>query len=177
MLTRNYWKIFGAIMPRLGGNTYSATVKIVDGTTLTETMFSSAAKPYTILGAIAAPKANSLYGGGTTGTWYGKGTTPATIDDYALEDPITDSSLSIACGGASALVRAEGPDHYRISVAHQVTNNTDEEITVSEIGCFGVLTNGGKVCLLDRTVPEEPIVIPPKETVSLEYVIKFPYGT
>ncbi|MBQ1255643.1 MAG: hypothetical protein IIX91_07630, partial [Clostridia bacterium] len=61
--------------------------------------------------------------------------------------------------------------------AHQVTNNTDEEITVSEIGCFGVLANGGKVCMLDRTVLEEPIVIPPKETVSLEYVIKFPYGT
>ena len=177
MLTRNYWKIFGAIMPRLSGNTYSATVKIVDGTTLTETMLASTAKPYTILGAIAMPKTSSLYGAGTTGTWYGKGTTPATIDDYALEDPITDDSLSITCGGASALVRAEGPDHYRISAAHQVTNNTGEEITVSEIGCFGILANGGKVCMLDRTVLEEPIVIPPKETVSLEYVIKFPYGT
>lgn len=176
MLTRNYWQIFSAIMSRSGGNTYSATVKAVDGSTITETMFSSAAKPYTILGAIAAPKANSLYGGGTTGTWYGKGTTPATIDDFALEDPITDGSLSIACGETSALARAEGPDHYRISAAHQVTNNTDEEITVSEIGCFGALTNGGKVCLLDRTVLETPITIPPKETVSVEYVIKFPYG-
>lgn len=176
MLTRNFWRVFGATMPRLSGNNYSATVKIVDGTTLTETMLSSTAKPYTVLGAIAMPKASSLYGAGTTGTWYGKGTTPATIDDYALEDPITDGSLSITCGGSSALVRAEGPDHYRISAAHQVTNNTDEEITVSEIGCFGILVNGGKVCLFDRTVLETPVTIPARETVPVEYVIKFPYG-
>ena len=75
------------------------------------------------------------------------------------------------------MVRAEGPDHYRFSAVHQVTNNTDEEIAISEIGCFGSITNGGKVLMLDRTVLKTPVVIPPRETVPLEYVIKFPYGT
>lgn len=176
MLTRNYWRIFGAIMPRLGGNTYSATLVLPTGTTTTETMLSSSAKPYSLLGAISSPYNASTYGSTIAGTWYGKGTTPATLDDYTLEDPFKDDSVSGVCGGYISLANTEGPDHYRISATHQITNNTTEEITITEVGCFGAATSAGKVCLLDRTVLETPIVIPAKETVSMEYVIKFPYG-
>ncbi len=176
MLTKNFWRIFGAIMPRLNGNTYSAKVVHPSGSTTTETMFSSSIKPYTLLGAMTVPQNGALYGGTTIGTWYGRGTTPATADDYTLEDPIKTGDVTGVCGGDTALVRAEGPDHYRISVTHQITNNKDETVTISEIGCFGALASGAKVCLLDRTVPETPIVIPPQETVPVEYVIKFPYG-
>lgn len=177
MLTRNFWRIIGAIMPRLGGNTYSATLVLPTGATIAETMLSSSAKPYSLLGAISSPYNAITYGSTIAGTWYGKGTTPATLDDYTLEEPFTDDRVTGVCGGPSSLTNTEGPDHYRISATHQITNNTTEEVTITEIGCFVAVTSAGKVCLLDRTVLETPIVIPAKETVSVEYVIKFPYGT
>ena len=67
-------------------------------------------------------------------------------------------------------------DHVRISATHQVTNNTDADIAVSEIGCFGNLSASGKPFLLDHTVLETPVVVPAGKTVTMEYVIKFPYG-
>lgn len=177
MLTRNYWRFFSAMMARLTGVTYSVTVTLPDGTTITDGLLTTSSRPYNVLGTIAAPYSDATYGKTIPGTWYGKGTTPAALDDYTLEAPITDGSITAICGGNSNLVRAEGPDHYRFSAVHQVTNNTDEEIAISEIGCFGSITNGGKVLMLDRTVLKTPVVIPPRETVPLEYVIKFPYGT
>ena len=175
MLTKNFWSIFGVVMPRYEANSNYAPVVYADGTAGSEALLSSSSRPHTVLGAMVLPRSNTNYGS-SIGTWYGRGTTPATVDDYALEAPITDSSLTGTCGGISALLRVAGADHYRISVTHQVTNTTAEEITISEVGCFGQLSAGGKVVLLDHTVLETPVVIPPKETVSLEYVIKFPYG-
>ena len=175
MLTKNFWSIMGVVMPRYEANSNYAPVVYADGTAGSEALLSSSSRPHTVLGAIVLPRSNSNYGS-SIGTWYGRGTTPATVDDYALEAPITDSSLTGTCGGISALLRVAGADHYRISVTHQVTNTTAEEITISEVGCFGQLSAGGKVVLLDHTVLETPVVIPPKGTVSLEYVIKFPYG-
>ena len=176
MLNRNYWKFFGSIMARYQGSTYSMTVTLPSGASLTETLLSSSSRPYNVLGAISAPMTDSTYGTTVPGAWYGKGTTPPTLDDYTLEDPITDGSLTATCGGTANLMRVEAADHYRISAVHQVTNNTNQEVTISEIGSFGSASGGAKVIMLDRTVLETPIVIPAKETVSLEYVIKFPYG-
>ena len=177
MLTRNYWRIFGGMLARLNGSAQMVTVALPDGTTLTEAVLTSSTRPFNVLGTIGVPLTNATYGASTAGCWYGRGTTPPTLDDITLEDPITDDSLTAICAGLNDVARVEGPDHYRFSAVHQVTNNSNEEISISEIGCFGSIASGGKVCMLDRTVLEAPIVIPPKETVSLEYVIKFPYGT
>lgn len=175
MLTKNFWSIFSAVMSRYEANSYYAPVVYADGTEGSEPLLTSSSKPSTVLGAMVLPRSDSNYGS-SIGTWYGRGTTPATVDDYALEAPITDDSLTGTCGGISALLKTAGADHYRISITHQVTNTTAQEITISEVGCFGQLSSGGKAVLLDHTVLETPITIPAKETISLEYVIKFPYG-
>ena len=177
MLTRNFYRVLGGMCGRARGNSMNVTLTFPDGTTDTDTMFSNSADPFAVLGVITFPYADSQYGGTVSGTWYGKGGASATLDDYKLEAPVNDNSLTVVCGGLNSLVKTEAADHYRISTVHQVTNNTDKTIEIREVGCFGQLESTSKAFLLDRTVLEEPLVIPPKETVTTEYVIKFPYGT
>lgn len=177
MLTRNFWRVLGGVCGRATGNSMEVTLMFPDGTTDTDTMFSNSGDPFAILGTIAFPTAESYYGGNARATWYGKGGTPATLDDYKLEAPITDESISIVSGWINGLAKVEAEDHYRISSVHQITNNTDKAIEIREVGCFGQLESSSRSFLLDRTVLKEPLVIPPKETVTTEYVIKFPYGT
>ena len=175
MLTKNFWALFTGFIGKIQGSSKTVAMKKVDGSNYSETVFSSSSKPYTMLGAIAIPLSDTRYGT-FHGTWYGKGRTPATWDDYTLADPITDSSV-IGTAGTEALVNNVSTDHVEISVPHSVTNQTDNPITIGEIGCFGQAYSGGSAILLDRTVLEEPITIPPRGTVRFEYVIKFPYGT
>lgn len=177
MLTRNFYRVLGGVCGRALANSMEVTLTLPDGTVDTDTMLNNSADPFAVLGTIAYPTADSYYGGSTMGTWYGKGGTPATLDDYKLEDPITDKSISIVSGWINSLAKVEAADHYRISSVHQITNNTDKTIEIREVGCFGQLESSSRAFLLDRTVLKEPLVIPPKETVTTEYVIKFPYGT
>jgi hypothetical protein len=60
---------------------------------------------------------------------------------------------------------------------HQLTNKTDEDIYIWEVGLHILFATGGKAYMLEHTVLEEPIVVPAGNTISTEYVIKFPYGT
>ena len=57
----------------------------------------------------------------------GNGSTPASIDDYAIESPITD--LTLLAGTATS------PDSNKILKAINATyqNNTNENITVTEV--------------------------------------------
>lgn len=173
MLTRNYWQFFNSMMGRLNGSSPTLTLTLPDGTTLSDTVFGATAKPFTLLGAICMPYSNTNYGK-SYGTWYGKGRTPATIEDYKLEEPITDGSITIT-GGKNAYTTAINGDHVCVAAAHLVTNNTGADITVTEIGSFGCFTSGGKPIMMDHTVLETPIIIPARNTITIEYVIKFPF--
>lgn len=174
MLTKNFWTIFTGFAGRISGSTKLITMTKIDGSAYSDTIFGTAAKPYTLLGAICLPECSTKYGT-WYGTWYGRGRTPATADDYTLEDPITDGSLTGA-SGSSALITTVANGYMQISAPHSVTNNTNEEITIGEVGCFGMTYSNGSGVLLDRTVLDEPITIPAKGTVAFEYVIKFPFG-
>jgi hypothetical protein len=172
MLTDNYWKLFGATMGKFAGSSESITLIGYDGdicmgnaTSLTE--------PYTLLGGISL--SYSQYYGSYYGVFWGRGTTPPTKNDYKLEDPITDGTLATV-GSRETLIKTDNGDHYRISALHQVTNNTNNDITITEAGIFGNWKSGGKVFLLDHTILETPVVIPARKTVPIEYAIKFPYG-
>ncbi len=173
MLTNNYWKLFGATMGKIAGSSESVTLIGYDGTACSGTAISTA-EPYTLLGGIS--QSYSQYYGSYYGVFWGRGTTPPTIDDYALESPIIDDSLATV-GSLSTLIKTDNGDHYRITAVHQVTNKTNNDITITEAGIFGNWKSGGKVFLLDHTILETPVVIPARKTVPIEYAIKFPYGT
>lgn len=114
------------------------------------------------------------------GVIIGIGTTPATLDDIALESMIK--------GGFSYTYQnstiANKDEHgCYASATYQITNTmSTDPLPISEIGVLGKLfnsngTNGFAYALLDRTVLEEPIIIPPGQTKQLTYTIRMNYPT
>ena len=145
----------------------------IDGGAVIGSPIINTATPYTLLGGLSMSYADTNYGS-YWGVFWGRGTTPPTRSDYRLEDPIIDGTITTV-GSVSNLVKTDNGDCYRISSVHQVTNNTNETITISEAGTFGNFTSGGKVFLLDHTVLPTPVTIPPRKTASIEYIVNFPY--
>lgn len=87
----------------------------------------------------------------------GNGLTPASIDDYAIESPITD--LTLLAGTAT------NPDSNKILKAINATyqNNTNENITVTEVCLLGYYNRAEFVFLFNREVLGEPVIIAPGE--------------
>lgn len=115
----------------------------------------------------------ALYLTENCGIVFGSGTTAPTIDDIDLENRIK-SGLSISCGGLNVGKVADG--QYCAWAAHTVTNTSEEEITISEIG---ILTNfvtsntANAAILMERTVLDEPVTIAPGEQKIITYKINF----
>lgn len=122
----------------------------------------------------------NLLTGGMSATWgvrIGSGSTPATLDDFALESVIT-TGYSVVNQSSSSIITES--DNGAVYSTYAVTNTSTTPLKISEIGLFGTLFYEGtsKVFgLLDRTVLDEPIVINPGETKSLTYTIRMNYPT
>lgn len=174
MLTKNFWTVASQLLGRYNGSTKSVLLTPTSGGATSETAFGSASKPYTMLGSVCLPQVTNY--GSAHGVYFGRGRTPATMDDYTMEDPIIDGTLDVSAGGPGALTVALNEDHLRISGVHQLTNKTDEDIYIWEIGLHILFSQGGFSYMLEHTVLEEPIIVPAGNTISTEYVIKFPYG-
>ena len=109
------------------------------------------------------------------GIRFGTGTTPPAMTDYNLEAPILDGSLS---SEAVAPMQGFDTDHARIYVTHEVKNNSQNAVTITEAGVFGSpTTNNSLYYLLDRTVFDTPVTIPAGGTKSITYAIVFDYPT
>ena len=118
---------------------------------------------------------------GYGGVYFGSGSTPATKDDYRLESPIT-SGLSITNPKSLYWVDV-GNGKYIVSSPFIVTNITDSDIFISEIGVFtpvsAVYDKGSNssqtlnYCLMERTVLSEPITIPAGESKLVTYKLTF----
>ena len=95
----------------------------------------------------------------------GNGLTPASIDDYAIESPITD--LTLLAGTATS------PDSNKILKAINATyqNNTNENITVTEICLLGYFTSAESVFLFNREVLGEPVIIAPGKAHSFTCIL------
>ena len=111
------------------------------------------------------------------GVYFGTGRTPANKADYCLESPIT-SGLSV--GNPSSTVKAsKGNGIYTVSATFTLTNTTEEEINIWEIGLFTGLAyyqiTKYYTCpvLMERTVLTEPITIPAGETNVVTYTLTF----
>ena len=177
MLTKNFYEYLGAFFRRTGADVeYRAQLTKFDGEKISHNISMSSALPFSLLGSMVHPKCVPI---GSEqywyGTWFGTGTKPATPDDYTLESPITDGSLSFY--NASSVSTVSNEDHFLMSVTYDITNTSQEAIALSEFGGFSInLSKGIWQCLLDHTVLENPIVIPAGQTVPVNYAIKFPYG-
>lgn len=95
----------------------------------------------------------------------GNGLTPASIDDYAIESPITD--LTLLAGTATS------PDSNKILKAINATyqNNTNENITVTEVCLLGYCNSAVNIFLFNREVLGEPVIIAPGEAHSFTCIL------
>jgi hypothetical protein len=111
----------------------------------------------------------------------GSGDTPPTPDDYKLDNwiPTTELSVQNYYGTGPIL---ESPPSYMLSITTSYKNNTNENITVKEIGIARSFllpfksenTTNYEIrhILLVRDVLQNPVIIKPGEITSFTIVIK-----
>jgi|GEM_PF-1345488 len=177
MLTKNFYHCLLGCMRRKDGGTYTVTVTTIDGNEQKTTQYMDDA-PRTLLGALgnSTSIANGSKHGTISGTFFGTGRTPATVDDIALEAPITSTEIAMSSPSNTGVISRVDNDGAFISAAYNIANNSSEDVAVSEAGIYGVLEAAtNKPFLLDHTVLETPIVIVPGQSVTINYEIRFPY--
>ena len=113
----------------------------------------------------------------TMGFRVGTGSTPVSIDDYKLDTDVTSSFSDRRC--TTEFSSEDG--HMIITETWVGTNNTAEDITITEVGILnrflsvvnpanGVTANGNssaKAVLLLRKVLETPILVPAGHTATI----------
>lgn len=103
----------------------------------------------------------------------GKGTTPPTLDDYLLEDPITSGLTSLGVSN-NAYDSTEYLLSSGLTFSETLFNGGSADVEISEIG---LLSNGGAHTygcdLLTRDVLTTPIVIKPGEAKTITVNIDF----
>lgn len=112
----------------------------------------------------------------TYGVFFGTDSTPATESDYTLGAPIT-SGLSITSPSNYALSENADTGEVTYSAIFTVTNNSGADINIYEIGWVCTHTQGSNsqtfCSLLDRTVLNEPIILPAGATKFITYEVTF----
>lgn len=117
------------------------------------------------------PSLQSNYGA----VFFGSGSTPPTEDDYAGETGISATGFSIIEDRY-----AQAVDFSYAERAWTLKNGSENEAVIREICLFGSVgtsasNNVAYVCLMERTVLDDPIIIKPGEaktiTVRVENMI------
>ena len=160
MLTKNFYSYMRAALQKT-----PATFTLTTGVT-NEINFSNDTPPFKAMNVCAY---NLL----KAGTHFGTGTTPATTSDYFLESVLDSTKINVSEQSAVSYSRGDTFDEY--SVSFGVTNITAEAITISEVG-LSAIPYGDKLVLVDHTVLDAPVTIPPHETKHIAYTIRFNYG-
>ena len=103
----------------------------------------------------------------------GRGSTPATKEDYKLEDMIT-AGLSRAAYSTATNWYDGG---FEVIWSYTMTNTSAADIEICEIGKVGQHYSGSTAyyVLVDRTVLDTPITIPAGETKVLSHSIRINY--
>lgn len=98
----------------------------------------------------------------------GSGTTPPTIHDYQLESPITS--------GLTPLVSTTHDADNNLVYNITLTSTATEPISIGEIGIrsgfYAGANSGLNYALMERTVLDEPVIIPAGGIGVVEYTIR-----
>ena len=169
----NYNWIFG------GATVACIKAKAGNGTEYNISTLSTDNSVALITSAYTATGSNASYG-----VALGTGTTPATEDDYQMENMIT--SLTTSATPTVTGVYNPSTGVYRWSVDYSLSNNTANDIVVSEVGrfCRGYsATNLGDSVsagvgnrasyLIDHTVLDIPITVPANGAALLRYSFEY----
>lgn len=111
------------------------------------------------------------------GVFLGDGNTPAKYDDFTLSGKQIKTFTY-----TSVLTITPTEDSVTYEVLYTITNTGEEPITIKEIGFVGSCIAGSSyrnedLCLLERTVLDEPITIQPQGVGQVTYTITFNFPT
>lgn len=160
MILKNYWEIFAMIMARKK----SAPVKI------TKTDGNEAIIYYN--SSNATSNASGLWFGDTamttavdsSGVIFGTGTTPPTAEDFRLSGTVVTGIKS-----TTNFVGTYDELGGGFTVTYTITNNNADPVTIGEVGVIMRVyhynsssdnTNRTSYAMIERSVLDEPIVIP-----------------
>ena len=87
----------------------------------------------------------------------GKGTTPAKVDDYKLEEEIKELNTTFTVNVSDSGTK----------IVNIISNLTNNSVTISEIG-IACYQNQNSGFLMTRTVLEEPVVLEVGDIVVIE---------
>ena len=165
MLTKNFYSYMNAAFSAAGKE---VTFVKTDGTTA-NLRYSNSFTPFAVMNKWSVN--NNGFG-----VSFGTGTTPATMSDYSIESGLGGTQISVSYPDSVSYSRDNTFDMY--SVSFGITNKTADAITISEVGLIVGVTSGsfGYMVLVDRTVLDAPVTIPPHETKHIAYTIRFNYG-
>lgn len=118
--------------------------------------------------------------GSSKGIIVGSGTTPATEDDYCLENKISGLSGSVVSNITG--FDTTGNNYYSI-LNITLTNNSASDVTVSEVGRIVNMYSAGSkgstsvsnryAFLLERTVLDVPVTIEAGSSALIEYRVDY----
>lgn len=94
----------------------------------------------------------------------GTGSTPAAVTDYKLEN-VLDSSL-VNYSLPSGQKYQDDQNKLNVKLARTFTNVSDETQTITELGVFYAYSSA--FVLLSREVLNEPIVLEPGESITIQ---------
>ena len=169
MLTKNFYSYINLYLlnPR---DTQKFVSTTGEESTNNATQIASAGSPP--LGSMSMYKTNSKY----AGVCFGTGTTPADINDYNIEAPIT-TGLTVTTPSRTSVNETDSYKEY--TGTYGVTNTSSADITITEIGLKGQVysdsSGASTAILVDRTVLDTPVTIPAGQSKQITYTIRFNY--
>lgn len=140
---------------------------------------------YIFIGHAGEPPNSTTMGGSNTyyyeigGVYFGSGATPPTKDDYCLESPVSSDTIAVSSGAKTQLSQENG--QYIFIGDFIVRNKSDSAVNIQELGCFSqpMKSRGSTglhtyyLCLMERTVLDEPVTIPAGESRLITYKLVF----
>ena len=116
-------------------------------------------------------------GTANSGMYFGSGATPPTRKDTTLESVITSG---LSCAAGKIVIAPGSAGKYLAYVDHVLTNTSEQDIAIREVGlvggsCWQASTTSQKyyAVLLERTVLDEPFVIPAGKSRLFTYKLTF----
>ena len=169
MITRNFKNILETMLARTSGAYGALPIKGTTGSTgYTNPGANTTPFPYSVGTTSLALSATG------TGIVVGSGNTPATEDDFMLDNLIT-SGLS----GSTVVTKQIDNGKLYLVLDVTLTNTSANDITIKEIGYVQshqyVTSQGGTVLannfpfLMERTVLISPVTIPAGEFATIRY--------
>lgn len=180
MVTKNYARFLNGASSSSGSMQFVDRVQDINGEFHNKSTNSSASADY-----LTSTYTNGLFHNASlrsllktdsttgTGMFFGSGTTPATSDDYKLENLIDFSSDALTV--VSAIVSKFPDENTLLVFTFTVKNNSNEPIVISETGLISNpnLTNvyQDRVIFLWARDTFEPVTLQPGETRAFTMTI------